>query len=148
MDRVCACMLPETCWQNAHRQKACTHSSLDSIVSLVCHAVPKQSECPSRHIVHNQRRDGHPGRGAAADAKHNACFCLGRLQQISLSEMLQMNTTLSGKDHSSLMMLPSMVDQLPNGYALIFMACLTVMFSMHVAFHLKCLTFHSIQSPA
>lgn len=31
--------------------------------------------------------------------------------------LLQMNKTLSGKGTSSLMMLPSMVDKLPNGYA-------------------------------
>lgn len=29
---------------------------------------------------------------------------------------LQMNATLSGKDQSPLLMLPSMVDELPNGY--------------------------------
>jgi len=28
---------------------------------------------------------------------------------------LQMNATLSGKEHSPLLMLPSMVDELPNG---------------------------------
>ena len=64
------------------------------------------------------------------------------LLQSPASESLQMNTTLSGKGHSSLMMLPSMVDQLPNGYVLISMACLSVMslffFIMHAGFTLTC----------
>ncbi len=34
---------------------------------------------------------------------------------------LQMNATLSGKEHSPLLMLPSMVDELPNGYV----SCMT-----------------------